>query len=288
MTPTYYDQPLLKAPVWEIDIPIYYWLGGGAGAALLLGAAAQLDGGEDLKRFARRCHWTGIVGSSVGGALLVHDLGRPSRFLNMLRVFRPTSPMNVGAWILSATAPLAITAGLFTGRRIGDIAGYGAGLFGVALAGYTGVLLSNTAIPIYQESRRILPVLFLASAAATAASILDLLNDDARAARITFAFGTAGRLAELTAAYGLESNVARTARVGRPLKQGVSGALWRTAGVLTAVSVVVSFIPGRSRATRKWAGVLGAAGSLCLRLAVHYAGIASARDPRAAFESATS
>src|SRR5205807_6531208 len=112
--------------------------------------------------------------------------------------------------------------------------------------------------------------------------------DDARAARITFAFGTAGRLAELTAAYALESNVAGTARVGRPLKQGVSGALWRTAGVLTAVSVVVSLIPTRSRAARKWAGVLGAAGSLCLRLAVHYAGIASARDPRAAFESAIS
>ncbi len=75
---TYYDRPLLKEPVWEIDIPIYYFLGGAAGAALVLGAAAQFEGGTGLS--------------------LVHDLGRPSRFLNMLRVFRPTSPI-IGAWI---------------------------------------------------------------------------------------------------------------------------------------------------------------------------------------------
>lgn len=283
MTPTYYERPLLKAPVWEVDIPIYYWLGGAAGAALLLGAAAQLDGRDDLQTFAQRCHWVGIFGSTVGGALLVHDLGRPSRFLNMLRVFRPTSPMNVGAWILSAAAPLAITAGVFTGRKgiaglAGDIAGYGAGVFGLALAGYTGVLVSNTAIPIYRESRRILPVLFLASAAATAASVLDLLTDEPRATRITFAFGAAGRIAELAAAYALESNLAVVPRLARPLTEGVSGALWRTASVLTAVSLAIALIPGPSRSRRKWAGVLGAAGSLCLRLAVHYAGIASARE----------
>src|SRR5205807_140546 len=108
---------------------------------------------------------------------------------------------------------------------------------------YTGVLVSNTAIPIYRESRRIMPVLFLASAAASAASILDLLIDDRRAARITFAFGTAGRLGELTAAYALESNV--TLRVAKPLKQGVSGVLWKTATAVTAASLIVSLIPGR-------------------------------------------
>ncbi|MGI8745030.1 MAG: NrfD/PsrC family molybdoenzyme membrane anchor subunit [Bryobacteraceae bacterium] len=257
---TYYDRPLLKPPVWEIDIPIYYYLGGAAGAALVLGAAAQFDGDPRLATFTQRCHWIGIIGSSAGGALLIHDLGRPARFLNMLRVFRPTSPMNMGAWILSGTAPLAITAGLFQGR-IGQIAGYGAGLFGLGLAGYTGVLLSNTAIPVYQQSRRILPVLFLASAAASAASILDLIIDEPRAARITFAFGTAGRLTELTAGS----------------RMPISGTLWKAATVLTGASLLVSLIPGKSRSRRKWAGVLGAVGSLCLRLAVHYAGKASAR-----------
>lgn len=286
--PTYYDRPLLKEPVWKIDIPAYYFLGGAAGAALALGAAAQLAGDKQLERFGQRCHWVGIVGSSVGGVLLIHDLGRPERFLNMLRVFRPTSPMNVGAWILSGAAPLAITAGLFSHREgwlghIGAGAGYGAGVFGLALAGYTGVLVGNTAIPLYQAARRWMPVLFLASGTATAASVLDLIFEDPRAARITLLFGTAGRLAELGAAFAVESAAAEVPQVARPLRSGVSGALWRTAEVLTAASLVWALIPGQSRSRRKWAGVLGAAGSLALRFAVHYGGTASARDPRATF-----
>ena len=210
------------------------------------------------------------------------------RFLNMLRVFRPTSPMSVGAWILSAAAPLAITAGLFSNRpgllgRIGAGAGYGAGVFGLGLAGYTGVLVSNTAIPVYQAARHWMPVLFLASATASAASILDLIFEDQRSARITFLYGTAGRLAELASGFAVESAAGRVDRVGSPFRQGVSGALWRTATVLTAASLVVSVIPGRSKTKRKWAGALGALGSLALRFAVHYAGSASAKDPRATF-----
>jgi formate-dependent nitrite reductase membrane component NrfD len=286
--PTYYDRPLLKEPVWKIDIPVYYFLGGAAGAALALGAAAQLMGDQGLQKFGQKCHIIGIVGSTVGGGLLIHDLGRPERFLNMMRVFRPTSPMNVGAWILSGAAPLAITAGLFSNRPgfwgwIGSAAGYGAGVFGLALAGYTGVLISNTAIPLYQQVRRLMPVLFLASASASAASILDIIFDDPRANRITLIFGTAGRLAELATGLAIERQAAKVEQVARPLKTGVSGALWRTAEVLTVASLVLAVVPGKSSARRKWAGVFGTVGSLALRLAVHYAGSASARDPRATF-----
>ncbi len=286
--PTYYDRPLLKEPVWKIDIPTYYYLGGAAGVALALGAAAQLLGNGELRKFGQRCHWVGIVGSSLGGVLLIHDLGRPSRFIHMLRVFRPTSPMNVGAWILSGAAPLAIAAGLFSHRKgllgtLGSWAGYGAGVFGLGLAGYTGVLVSNTAIPLYQQARRWTPVLFLASASASAASILDLIFDHPRGNHITFLFGTAGRLAELGAGLAVERAASEIPQVARPLREGVSGVLWRTATVLTAGSLVVSLIPGQSRSRRKWAGVLGALGSLAVRFAVHYAGAASARDPRASF-----
>jgi formate-dependent nitrite reductase membrane component NrfD len=288
---TYYNLPLLKAPVWEIDIPVYYFLGGAAGAALALGTAVQLAGDKSLQRFAQRCHWIGVIGSSLGGALLIHDLGRPERFLNMLRVFRPTSPMNVGAWILSGAAPLAITAGLFNNRqgllgKVGSAAGYGSGVFGLALAGYTGVLVGNTAIPVYQASRNWLPVLFLASATASAASILDLIFDhDPRSARITFIYGTAGRLAELASGFAVESAANQIPQVGRPLRNGVSGALWKTATVLTATGLMIALTPGQSRSRRKWAGALGLLGSLAVRLAVHYAGTASANDPRASFHS---
>ena len=99
--PTYYDRPVLKPPVWKVYyIATYYYLGGTAGASLALAAAAQLDGSEDLNHLIRRCHWIGIIGSTLGAGCLIADLGRPSRFLHMLRVFRPTSAMNMGAWVL--------------------------------------------------------------------------------------------------------------------------------------------------------------------------------------------
>lgn len=289
--PAYYDRPMLKPAVWSIDIPLYYYAGGAAGAALALGAAVQLVAGDqkDLRRFAQHCHWLGIAGSTLGGALLVHDLGKPSRFLNMLRVFRPTSPMNIGAWILSGAAPTAISAGLFGGRggllgAAGDAAGYASGIFGIALAGYTGVLVSNTAIPVWQESRRWVPVLFMASAAASAASALDLFYCNERANRITFLFGTAGRMAELAASSRVEAAASAVPKVGEPFRRGAGSVLWKSAAVLTAASLVIAAIPGTSVKRRRIAGVLGTLGSLALRFAVHYIGKSSAMDPRASFQ----
>jgi formate-dependent nitrite reductase membrane component NrfD len=286
--PTYYEQPLLKEPVWKWEVPLYYYVGGAAGASLVLGAAAQLDRSGELDVLVRRCHWAGIIGSSIAGGLLISDLGRPERFLNMLRVFRPTSPMNMGAWILSGAAPTAVTAGLFMTRpgfrgTIGDFFGFASGLFGLALSTYTGVLLGNTAVPLWQQSRRILPVLFGASAMASAGSIFDMLIENRRERRITYTFGTLGRAAELAAAVAMERQAAQVPLVARPLKSGVGGFLWKAATVLTAASLVTSLLPHRTRKKRVIAGVLGTAGSLALRYAVHQAGVASARDPRATF-----
>lgn len=287
--PTYYDRPMLKKPVWEPYIALYYYLGGAAGASLALGAAAQLDGTGKLDRLIRHCHWTGIIGSSIGGVLLVLDLGRRERFLYMLRVFRPTSPMNMGAWVLAAAPSAAFTAGLFVRRdgsflrTLGEVAGYSSGVFGLILATYTGVLVANTAIPIWQEARRELPVLFGASAVASAASVFDLIHEDATARRVTRIYGIVGRVAELAAATALEHRVSQVERVGRPLKDGVTGALWRASEIVTAVSLVALLIPKQTRTTRVVAGVLGTLGSLGVRFAIHYAGFRSAADPRAAF-----
>lgn len=288
--PTYYDRPVLKAPVWSWEIPLYYYFGGAAGACLVLGAAAQLDRSGHLDRMVRRCHWAGIIGSSISGVLLIDDLGMPSRFLNMLRVFRPTSPMNMGVWILSGAAPTAITAGFFLRRggfwkSIGESFGYLSGLFGMGLATYTGVLVGNSAIPVWESSRRVLPLLFGASAVASAGSIFSLLSEDPRERRITFTFGAIGKIGELTAAVAMERQTSRVDAVGRPLKSGLSGFLWRAAAVLTGASLIASLLPRSTRKKRIAAGVLGTAGSLALRYAVHTAGQASARDPRATFHS---
>ncbi len=291
---TYYGRPVLKESVWGIDIPLYYFAGGAAGASLALGAAIQIACRDprctrELRRLSTTCHWIGIAGSSTGAALLIHDLGRPARFLHMMRVFRPTSPMNMGAWILAGAAPAAMAAGLF-GKRSGFLgelgrgAGYVSGLFGAALAGYTGVLVSCTAIPLWQDARRWMPALFAASAMSSAAGIIDLFAEGREAQRIVFGFGAIGRTMELAAAHMVERSASRTPRVGEPLRVGLSGKLWRTAGVLTAAGLGLSLFPSRSRKMRVVSGMLAAAGSLALRFAVHYGSQASARDARASFE----
>jgi len=286
---TYYGRPLLKEPVWKVTIPLYYFVGGAAGASLVIGAAAQLDRSGKLDHLMRRCHWAGVIGSALCGLILIHDLGRPERFHHMLRVFRPTSPMNIGVWILTTLAPAAGVAALFANRggllgTLGDVSGIAAGVAGLGLATYTGVLVANTAIPVWQESRSILPILFGASAMASAGCLFDIAFDDPRARRVTYTFGAIGRTAELAASLMLEHRAARTAAlVAEPLKRGPSGMLWKTATALTAASLIVSLLPGKSRKKRIAAGVLGALGSLTLRYGIHMAGVASARDPKAAF-----
>jgi hypothetical protein len=290
---TYYDRPVLKPSVWSIDIPIYYFLGGAAGAALSLGAAIQLVAPaehRELRRLSGICHWIGIIGSTAGAGFLVHDLGRPMRFMGMLRVFRPTSPMNVGAWILSGAAPSAIATGLFLNSpgilgTIGEMCGYISGIFGAALATYTGVLVSNTAIPVWQEPRRWMPVLFAASGAATAGSIIDITYHGRAGRGIGPVFGAIGRVAELAATWQVERAASRIPKVGEPLHRGGTGFLWKTATALTATSLALSLLPvGSKRKKSIAAGLLGAAGSLCMRFAVHYIANVSARDPRASFQ----
>ncbi|MFL6451655.1 MAG: NrfD/PsrC family molybdoenzyme membrane anchor subunit [Bryobacteraceae bacterium] len=286
--PTYYDVPMLKEPVWEWAIPLYYYIGGLTGASLVLGAAAQVGRSEHANTLIRRCHWVGFAGSVISGALLVWDLGKPSRFLNMLRVFRPTSPMNIGAWILSGTGATATGALLVRGRsgwlRIpGELLGYAAGIFGAGLATYTGVLVANSAIPIWQESRKFLPIVFGSSALASLGCTFDLVTENPDERRITNVLGNVGRAAELIAGTLMEHQASAVPRVGRPFKRGFSAVMWRSAELLTLASLLVSAARNRTRKTRVAAGLLGTAGSLLLRYTVEHLGTVSARDARASF-----
>jgi hypothetical protein len=197
--------------------------------------------------------------------------------------------MNMGSWILGGAAPTAIATGLFLNRPgliglAGEAAGYASGVFGAALATYAGVLVSNTAIPVWQEARRWMPVLFAASSMASAAGLLDLFYEGKRANQVTRVFGGVGRVAEIAAAKAVERKASRVPQVGEPFRKGAASKLWKAATALTAASLAITLLPGRSPAKRRTAGALGAAGSLCLRFAVHYIGNASARDPRASFQ----
>jgi formate-dependent nitrite reductase membrane component NrfD len=286
--PSYYDRPVLKEPVWIWAVPAYFYVGGAAGACAVLGEVAGGLAHGDVDGLVARCRWISATGGAVGTALLIHDLGRPERFLNMLRVFRPTSPMSIGSWVLAAAAPIFAVSAIAphsggVAGALGNLMGKIAGVLGMPLAGYTAVLLSNTAVPVWQGARRSLPYLFMASAASSAAALLDLtdLNDTERA--IVDRFGLAGMVAEIVAAAAVQRQASAVDQVGKPFSDGLSGSLWKAATALSGACLALSLLPGRSRAKRLAEGAAGTLGGITLRFAVFHAGKASARDPRATF-----
>lgn len=286
--PTYYGLPMLKSPVWKWVVPAYYWVGGAAGAASTLSMAAGLFGGRPLARLARRARWLAAIGDSVGAVLLIYDLGRPLRFLNMLRTWRPSSPMSVGSWVLSTSGATNVAALLLGDRRgllggLAQVAGIVGGLLGMPLAGYTAVLLGNTAVPVWLGGRRSLPLVFMCSGVAAAGSLMALDAATPAEERAASRYAVAGQLGELAATVAYEREVSRVPRAARPLHQGAGGALMLAATVLTGASLAAALWPGGGKRRRRTAALLGALGSLALRFGVHEAGKASAADPRASF-----
>lgn len=280
--PTYHGLPLLKEPVWLPTIAVYFYAGGVSGCSAALAAAIDLAGGAALERLGARVRWLAVAGGIASTAILVHDLGRPTRFLHMLRVFRPTSPMSVGAWLLAGFGGAATAAAILGPRRLpGRLAAWSAGLLGLPLATYTAALVANTAVPVWQESRRALPLLFAASAASGTASLLELLDLDRREARAVRVLAIGGKAAELVCGRAVEREAGRVERVARPLHRGASGALWKAAKILTAASLALDLAPVRGHGPRRAAGALGTLASLALRFSVFTQGRASARDPRA-------
>jgi hypothetical protein len=275
---SYYGIPMLKESVWKWPIPLYFYVGGLAGGSAVLSAAALLRR-HRLRRMIRAGRRIAAAGAVVSAALLIQDLGVRRRFIYMLRVFRPTSPMNVGTWILSAFGACA-TGALLPGR-IGDAASVGAGIAGLPLAGYTGVLLANTAVPLWQNAWANLPPVFVASAAASTASAMEMLPLSPTEQRVARRMAVAGKLSSFGADLALERQLKKIEQVGRPLDRGLSGALWKTAKVCKAASLVCSVLPRKPAWLRVTGGLLGTAGALCTRFSLFHGGRASSRDPHA-------
>ena len=214
-------------------------------------------------------------------ALLVSDLGRPERFLNMLRMFKVTSPMSMGSWILTASGgatTLATSHELFGWfRRLGPLGKAASPILGPALATYIAVLVADTAVPVWHEGHRELPFVFAGSAMASAGAAAAVLTPRAHAGPAR-RLSVAGALVELAAAAAMERRVGDLAE---PLRTGRGGRLARRGRALTAAGA--SLIALRGRRTHAAAVLGGAAvlvGALCERWAVFEAGRASARDPR--------
>lgn len=276
---SYYGKPVVKASPWQADIPAYLFLGGLAGGSSLLAAGADLSGRPGLRRSARG---TALVTVGLSAAALVHDLGKPSRFHHMLRVAKPTSPMSVGTWILTAYGPMAglaaITEMPFLRRFgvVGRVAGLVAAGFGPALASYTAVLLSDTATPSWHDGRRHLPFVFVGSAAAAAGGmglVAAPLAETGPARRMAIG----GSALELAMMERMRQSMGLSAE---PLQAGRAGNYLRAARALTAGGAALAALGGRSRIASTAAGAALLAGSACTRFGVFHAGQQSAADPR--------
>ena len=274
---SYYGRPVLKETVWGPDIPSYLFLGGLAGASSALAAAAQLSGHPELARAAK----AGAAGAiSLSMVALVHGLGRPARFINMLRVLKVTSPMSDGTWILSAYTPLALAAAAagVTRRlpRAGLAATVPAAALGPAVATYTSVLLADTAVPAWHEGHREMPFVFAGSAAAAAGG-LGMLAVRPEHAGQAVTFAVLGAAAELTAKSLLLSRLGPAAE---PYQKGRAGTMMEAGEVLTAAGLAGAVLAGRSRAAAALSGAALMAASALTRFGVFEAGRASARDPK--------
>jgi hypothetical protein len=278
VTDSYYGRPVIKEPVWTPEIPAYFFFGGLAGASAGLAYLADVSGNEVL---ARRAWGVALAGVSVSPPLLISDLGVSKRFLNMLRMFKVTSPMSVGSWILSGSgAAIGISAAnALTGRLAGlaKPAKPAAALLGLPLSTYTGALIANTSVPVWREARVSLPFLFAGGAAASAGAAATVLTPPpyAAPARRLALFGAA---AELVATNVMEQKLGSLAE---PYHEGPSASLARTAKVLTAVGgMTIGAWGHRRRSAAVLGGAALLAGAAAERFAVFKAGFASAADPK--------
>jgi formate-dependent nitrite reductase membrane component NrfD len=277
---SYYGVPVINQPVWEaLDIGGYLFLGGLAGASSVVAAAAQLSGRPAL---ARASKVASTIAVGLSGVALVHDLGRPARFLNMLRVLKPSSPMSVGSWLLAVYAPASAAASVnaVTGRLrlAGALGTAGAAALGPGVATYTAALISNTAVPAWHEGYRQMPFVFAASAVASAAGMgmaVAPLDETAPVRRL----GIAAAVAEL----GLMQVMKRSMGVaGEAFTESKKGKRYdRAATAITAAGVALLALGGRRR---RLASALGGAallaGSALTRFAIFEAGLTSAENPR--------
>jgi hypothetical protein len=224
---------------------------------------------------AGRAQGAALAGAVISPVLLIKDLGKPQRFLNMLRVFKVTSPMSVGSWILVGFGASSIlgAAREFTGilprlGRAGQVTGV---LLGPGLSSYTAALIANTAVPAWHDARTELPFVFAASSIATAGGLAAALTPvgSAGAAR---RMAVTGALAELAASELVERRVG--ARVSNPYRQERAGQTLRASKALTALGAGNVATRGRHRPE-----VL--AGGLLERWGIFEAGVASSQDPAA-------
>ncbi|MGY1856575.1 NrfD/PsrC family molybdoenzyme membrane anchor subunit [Modestobacter sp. SYSU DS0290] len=295
---SYYGRQIIKSPTWKNpEVPLYFFLGGAAGTSSVIAALAEFTGRPKL---ARNAEYTAGVGALASVVLLIDDLGRPERFLHMLRVIKPTSPLSVGSYILSPFSALTSAAAALRLLELKPVAGaaskvlpflpklagafpalrktsaVGAAAFGGPMATYTAVLIANTAVPSWHAAYDELPFVFAGSAMAAGGGVTMALSPVAEAGPAR-KVALAGVGIELAAMHKVENG---HGLVSEPYHLGKAGKLMRAAKAATVSGAGITALLGRTRAGAVAGGVLLAAGSLFTRMGVFEAGMASAKDPK--------
>jgi len=303
--PAYYDISLLKPPVWTPEVGVYFFLGGLSSSAFSLARMAERFGRGRYREMTKIGTLIAVLAALPCAPLLIIDLGDPKRFHHMLRVWKPSSPMNLGSWTLTAYTAMGAVAALrellrtlrkdepLTGAaRIADeTAGFVADAtgvpLGILLAGYTGILLSTTATPIWSRNSWI-GALFSASAVSAGTGAIRLaLEVQGKAEAATELLGkveTAARVVEIVTHAGF---LAQAGELAKPLTKGslktqyLAGAI----GAGIVLPELLNRLPVAEKNRRRLkiaAGIVGLVGGYALRAAFVAAGRPSATDPDAA------
>jgi formate-dependent nitrite reductase membrane component NrfD len=283
--PAVVQGPVMHPPVWTWEVPVYFWTGGMAAGSSFVAMACDLAGDGHSARLARR---VALGALAVSPPLLIMDLGRPLRFLNMLRIVKPRSPMSTGAWALSlfgALAGAAVGADLLGRPRVARGLGAATAVVGGYLGSYAGVLLASTAVPVWARSRLFLGPIFVSTAVLTGASATRLVLvaaglPDGHPTRDALGRVESGAMAaELVLS---EINHHRLGPLARALDEG-AGARWFQAAQWLARGGLALRLLGRRRgsAPHDMASGLFMASALCFRFAWVRAGRSSAQDDEA-------
>lgn len=285
----YYGVPLLKPPQWRWEVPAYFFVGGAAGASAVIAAVAEILGRDP--QLVKDAKVQAAIGGILSPVLLTADLGRPSRFLNMLRVFKYQSAMSVGAWNVMLFSMAAVAAAVMDAiadglprfarpilTRGSSVASAATGL---VMSSYTGVLIGVTSVPVWNRNLSTLPGHFAASGLNSAIAVLELMGHDESRPLNLLGIGAAAAETVEGAAVELERGP-----VNDPLKQGKSGLLVRAGGVLSGpvplLLRLASLFTTKSRARkmRRAAAACSLAGSVLTRYGWISAGQASTQDYR--------
>jgi formate-dependent nitrite reductase membrane component NrfD len=300
--PTYYERPLLKAPHWEWNVVTYLFLGGIMGGLGLIQLVANPARPEE-RRLKRTARITSFILAAANPAILISHLGRPERFLNMLRIVKVKSPMSLGVW------GLVFYSGAAGANVIREFAVIGVlprwmrfiapgfmvpaqALLGAFTAGYTGVLLSASANPFWGSGKRHIPAVSVCSGLASACALSAFLSTIGNNHQVVRKLERLEMIAGLTELAILADFYRTSGDYGKPFFSGARGERLRTVTMLAGTIVPFSLnligavvkLPKPVDAVRTAIGsLLTLAGGYVLRESLIEAGKASAGDPRAAF-----